>query len=111
MRKQFNTLSGLVLEMGFDVTDGDVFLFVARNLKRAKILWHDGTGLCLLAKRLDTGCFAPLWRRANPGSPLKLTLSEVNLFLEGSKLIGRQSLSPPSFKRSENRGITHADFL
>ncbi len=49
MRKSFNTLTGLVLGMGRDVTAGDVFAFVSRNRKRAKVLWHEGTGLCLLA--------------------------------------------------------------
>ena len=61
MRKSFNTLSGLVLAMECDVTSGDVFAFVSRNRKRAKVLWYDGTGLCLLAKRLDQGLFASLW--------------------------------------------------
>ena len=55
MRKSFNTLSGLVSAMGHDVAAGDVFLFVAKNRKRAKVLWYDATGLVLLAKRLDVG--------------------------------------------------------
>lgn len=110
MRKQFNTLSGLVLSMGFDVSAGDVFLFVARNKKRAKVLWHDGTGLNLMAKRLDTGCFAPVWRRASSRGVLELTTSELSLFLEGGELIARRSLSPPAFACESRRRLTGADF-
>ena len=56
MRKSFNTLGALVeQDMKRDVLSGDLFLFVSRNRKRAKVLYFDGTGLCLLAKRLDRG--------------------------------------------------------
>ena len=40
MRKSFNTLAGLVLSMGHALADGDVFAFVSRNRKRAKVLWY-----------------------------------------------------------------------
>jgi transposase len=95
MRKTFDTLSGLVTtSMKRDPLTGDVFLFVSRNRKRAKVLYFDGTGLCLLAKRLEKGCFAALASAARDGT-LKLTLSELALFIEGSALVGRVELSPP----------------
>jgi hypothetical protein len=43
-------------------------------------------------KRLEDGCFACLWRE-DTGS-LQLTPSELALFVEGCKLVGRESLSP-----------------
>lgn len=91
MRKSFNTLSALVSAMGHDVVAGDAFVFVAKGRRRAKVLWFDGTGLCLLAKRLERGRFAPVWERT------ELTSSELVLFLEGSELVGRLPLSPPAF--------------
>lgn len=91
MRKSFNTLSALVMGMGHEVTAGDAFVFVGKCRRRAKVLWFDGTGLCLLAKRLEKGRFAPLW--AKP----ELTSSELTLFLEGSTAVGRIELSPPAF--------------
>jgi transposase len=91
MRKSFNTLSGLVSSMGHHIQHGDVFLFVARNRRRAKVLWHDGTGLCLLAKRIDQGIFSAIWEQDAP----TLTLSELSLFLEGCEEVGRIPLSPP----------------
>lgn len=92
MRKSFNTLSALVLSMGHEVTAGDVFVFVGKGRRRAKVLWFDGTGLCLLAKRIEKGRFAALWERT------ELTSSELVLFLEGSEAVGRVSLSPPAFE-------------
>lgn len=91
MRKSFNTLAALVLEMGQDVVAGDAFLFVGKGRRRAKVLWFDGTGLCLLAKRLERGRFAAVWEQP------ELTSSELVLFLEGSEAIGRVVLSPSAF--------------
>ncbi len=91
MRKSFNTLSALVLELGHELLAGDAFLFVGKGRNRAKVLWFDGTGLCLLSKRLEKGRFAAAWERD------ELTSSELVLFLEGSEAVGRVALSPPPF--------------
>ena len=72
---------------------GELFLFVSRNLIRAKVLYWDGTGLCVFAKRLEQGRFARLW--SEEAATVRLTLSELQLFLKGSKLVGKISLSPP----------------
>lgn len=83
MRKGFESLSALVREaLGRDPTDGSLFLFVSRNRIRAKVLLWDGTGLCLYAKRLESGRFAPLWQRAE-GEEVQLSMSELALYLEG----------------------------
>lgn len=107
MRKGHDGLSALVTtHLGHDPLSGDLYLFVARNRKRAKVLLWDGTGLCLYAKRLERGCFAALWERErNPedGDAVKLTMSELSLFLEGSQLIGRRPLSPPPFVLEKRR--------
>jgi len=109
MRKSFNTLSGLVSEMGHDIGEGDVFAFVSRNRKRAKVLWYDGRGLSLLAKRLDGGTFASLWMQAD-GKPIVLTMSELSLLLDGCKLVGRQVLSPPLPDAQRTRRVSSSDF-
>ena len=70
-----------------------MFLFVARNRKRAKVLLWDGTGLCLYAKRLEKGNFAKLWAGEDQ-TTLELTMSELSLFLEGSRLVGKVAISP-----------------
>ncbi len=107
MRKSFDALCGLVTQaLGRD------FLFVGRDRKRAKALFWDGTGLCLYAKRLEKGRFAPLWQRESGAQPLVLTVSELALFLEGSELVGRAPLSPapytlaPLFQSQEAGAVT-----
>ena len=95
MRKGFDGLYGLVRErLDRDPLGGDLFLFVSRSRRRAKVLLWDGTGLCIYAKRLEQGRFAHLWR-SEPSQALELSSSELSLFLEGCELVGQMSLSPP----------------
>ena len=100
MRKSFNTLSALVAGLGREVLSGHFFLFVSRDRKRTKVLFFDGTGLCLLAKRLDKGRFAAVYERAKDGV-LQMTPSELQLFIEGSAAVGRVELSPPLLTLSD----------
>jgi transposase len=105
LRKGFDGLSGLVSQrLGHDPLSGDCFLFVNATRKRAKVLLWDGTGLCIYAKRLEQGRFACLWRDAAAGI-VRLTMSELQLFLEGSVLVGRVALSPAPFIVEEPRKI------
>lgn len=103
MRKSFNTLQALVeSEMKGELSSGDLFVFVAKNRKRAKVLYFDGTGLCLFCKRLETGNFATPWR--GPMSKrLELTMNELSLFIEGSEALGRVTLSPPLLRKADLR--------
>jgi transposase len=95
MRKGFDGLTALVTEgLHRDALSGDAFIFVSRDRVRAKVLHWDGTGLCIYAKRLERGRFARLWRDA-PDAPITLTVSELDLFLDGSTMVGRVALSPP----------------
>jgi transposase len=103
MRKSFDTLAALVTEkLGHDFLKGDLFLFVGRSRKRAKVLYFDGTGVCLFAKRLEKGLFATPWK--GPMSRrLELTMTELALFIEGSEALGRVELSPPLLRESDLR--------
>ncbi len=101
LRKGLDGLSGLVTgELDQDPLSGDLFLFVNRAQTLAKVLVWDGTGLCVYSKRLEQGRFACLWREREEDR-LRLTMSELTLFLEGSKLIGKMRLSPPLFVREK----------
>ena len=89
MRKSFDTLAALIKqELKKDLLSGSLFLFTSKNRKRAKVLYFDGTGLCLFAKRLEKGRFAALADRSRSSS-VQLTLSELTQFIEGSEAIGR----------------------
>ena len=97
LRKGFDGLSGLVSQgLRHDPLSGDCYLFVNATRKRAKVLVWDGTGLCIYAKRLERGRFACLWRETE-ARVVRLTMSELQLFLEGSTLVGRVPLSPAPF--------------
>lgn len=97
LRAGFDGLAALVTsKLGRDPLSGHLFLFVNRTRTRAKVLLWDGTGLCIYQKRLEQGRFASPWR-AGRASALELTTSELALFLEGSRAIGRIALSPEVF--------------
>lgn len=101
LRKGFDGLYALVRDrLKQDPLSGDLFLFVNRTRKRAKVLYWDGTGLCVYAKRLEEGRFASLWREPKAAS-VSLTMSELTLFLEGSRVVGRILLSPPAYVQKE----------
>ena len=53
-----------------DPHGGDLYIFRGRRGDLAKILWHDGLGLSLYAKRLDRGKF--IWPSANGGRRVDL---------------------------------------
>lgn len=93
LRKGYDGLYGLV-EQGLkqDPMSGDLFLFVSATRKLCKVLVWDGSGLCIFQKRLARGCFAALWR--DDGQVVRLTQSELALFIEGCTLLDRRSLSP-----------------
>jgi transposase len=93
MRKGFDGLFALVKHgLQRNPLSGDLFLFVNKPRTRAKVLYWDGTGLCVYAKRLEKGRFARLWEGS--GAAAHLTVTELRLFLEGSALIGKVRLSP-----------------
>lgn len=59
---------------------GNVFVFRGRRGDTLKILWATGDGLCVLAKRLETGRF--VWPQAENGK-VHLTQAQLSMLLEG----------------------------
>jgi transposase len=81
MRKGFDGLAALVqLSLHEDPFSGQLFVFRGRRGDRVKILWWDGDGLCLFAKRLERGRF--VWPRATDGT-VHLTQAQLSMLLEG----------------------------
>jgi transposase len=101
LRKGYNGLVGIV-EGGLraDVMGGELYLFVNIRRTGCKVLLWDGTGLCIFMKKLERGRFADLWS-AGDGKPVRLTSSELALFIEGCALVGKKALSPPAILRNE----------
>jgi transposase len=57
MRGSFDALAGAVRRLGLDPVDGHLYLFLNRRRRIAKALWFDGSGWCVLAKRLEADSF------------------------------------------------------
>ena len=101
MRKGFETLAAIVREQaGFDPLSGGLFLFTNKQRTHAKVIYFDGTGMCLFSKRLAKGRFVALWEHAKHRS-IKLSKQELDLFLEGSQLIGRFNVAPPPIEQKD----------
>jgi transposase len=97
LRKGYDGLFGLVRNgLGRDPLSGDLFLFVSKRRKGCKVLVWDGTGLCIFQKRLERGRFAAPWKKE--GVVVRLTQSELALFIEGCELVGRRMLSPAAIE-------------
>ena len=81
MRKGFDGLAALVqLKLRENPFSGQLFVFRGRRGDRVKILWWDGDGLCLFAKRLERGRF--VWPRAEDGA-VYLSQAQLSMLLEG----------------------------
>ena len=81
MRRGFHGLALLVQEqLKRDPHSGQLFVFRGRRGGLIKILWHDGQGLCLFAKRLERGRF--IWPSAAAGS-VTITAAQLGYLLEG----------------------------
>ena len=59
---------------------GHLFVFRGKRGGLVKILWHDGQGMCLLAKRLERGRF--VWPRTE-GEAVTITAAQLGYLLEG----------------------------
>jgi transposase len=101
LRKGFEGLSALVQQaLGKDPLSGALYLFTNRRRTTAKVLQFDGTGLTLYIKRLARGRFAPLWE-GEVATTLSLTRPELELFLQGSQLVGKVPLAPAAMSEKD----------
>lgn len=80
-RKGMDGLAALVKEqLRADPFSGVVYVFRAKRADRVKLIWWDGTGLMLLAKRLEDGQFR--WPKVEDGV-MRLTAAQLQALLEG----------------------------
>jgi transposase len=81
LRRGFDGLSALVqTKLEQHPFSGHVFVFRGRRGDLIKLLWWDGDGLCLFAKRLERGRF--IWPQATEGT-VALTRAQLSMLLEG----------------------------
>lgn len=86
MRKGFDGLAGAVREvMAQDASSGHLFVFCGRRRHMIKILYFDGTGFWVLAKRLARGTFA--WPTVDDDrQAIELRPDELSALLNGIDL-------------------------
>src|ERR1700759_5315039 len=88
MRKGFDGLYGLVRDrLLCDPLSGHIFLFSNAQRNRLKLLFWDGSGLWVCAKRLERGRFR--WPQAEAGqSKAVLSPEELALLVGGIDVAG-----------------------
>jgi len=81
MRKGMDGLAALAqTALAENPFSGHIFVFRGRRGDLVKLLWFDGDGLCLFAKRLERGHF--VWPQAASGS-VALSAAQLSMLLEG----------------------------
>jgi transposase len=88
MRKGFEGLYALVRNrLELEPLSGHVFLFSNAQRNRMKLIYWDGSGLWVCAKRLERGCFR--WPRAEAGqTKIVLSHEEMTMLVGGIDLAG-----------------------
>jgi transposase len=80
-RKGADGLAALVRDMmRADPFDGAIYVFRSRRTDRVKLVFWDGTGVCLFAKRLEEGAFR--WPKIENGV-MRLSAAQLSALLEG----------------------------
>jgi transposase len=88
MRRSFNGLHDLVGQLGEDPRGGALFAFTNKRRSLLKVLYWDGSGLWVLAKRLERGTFS--WPKGSEagGGKLRLSATALALLLDGIDMRG-----------------------
>jgi len=107
MRKGFDGLYALVRDrLELEPLSVHVFMFSNAQRNRLKLIFWDGSGLWVCAKRLEKGCYR--WPTAEAGqTKIVLTHEEMALLLGGIDLAGSRRRS--WFRKTieeENRATT-----
>ncbi len=94
MRWSFDRLSGIALDrVGYDARGGALFLFCGKRRTAMKVLFFDGTGMCIFYKRLDKGQVRLPINHDPAAKHVEISDAELESLLDGIEL-DRVSLPP-----------------
>ena len=93
MRWSFDRLAGAALErIGYDARSGALFIYVGKRRDAVKVLFFDGSGMCIFYKRLDQGVFR-LPESAPDARHVEIDESLLEALLDGIDLADAPSQS------------------
>ena len=82
MRCGMNSLALKVQQgLGRDPHGGEIFCFRGRKADMVKLLWFDGVGVSLYAKRLEAGKF--VWPSSATGEAVAISAAQLGYLLDG----------------------------
>ena len=84
MRRSFDGLALAATQLlGEDPRSGGLFVFVSKRANRAKVLWWDRNGYCLLYKRLHRALFQVPRARDDTSASVRIDARGLALLLSG----------------------------
>ena len=96
----FDRLAGFAREhIGYDARCGALFLFFGKRRDALKVLFFDGTGLCIFYKRLDRGTFRPPEPPSSGTTHVEIDQATLDALLDGI------DLGPPPARSSPLRRV------
>ena len=107
LRWGFDRLAGIVTErIGRDARSGALFVFFGKRRDATKILFFDGSGLCLFYKRLDRRTFRlPQPRDGHDEKVVEIEERALEDLLDGIDLEPRSRLAPT--RRRTPKAVVH----
>ncbi|BCG73351.1 transposase [Mesorhizobium sp. 113-1-2] len=97
-RKGPVSLMALVRDGGVDPFDGSLYVFRSKRADRVKIVWWDGSGVCLYAKTLEKSQFC--WPRIGPAR-VRLNHAQLLALVDG---LDWKRVRPVAVKRPRSVG-------
>jgi transposase len=106
-RKGASGLVALVRDNGADPFSGALYVFRSKRTDRVKIVWWDGTGVCLFAKRLDSRPMESIENsKTRPASiRLRISMRIVGLPERIPACPGRRTVAAPREVASAASGV------
>jgi transposase len=103
MRWSFDRLAGAAIErIGYDARSGALFIYFGKRKDAVKILYFDGSGMCLFYKRLDRRVFATPQASAPDARYVELDEALLDALLDGVDV-----RDAPKAKRRRKREPIH----
>ena len=100
LRWSFDRLAGVVHDrIGRDPRSAALFVFFGKRRTALKVVFYDGTGFCILYKRLDKGTFRLPEPLDPDGTVVMLGERDLDDLLDGI------DIEPPRSRRRKSRRI------